>query len=206
MAAVAEPTHAAILLAAGASRRLGQPKALLRCAGETLLRRQAHLLLATSPRELCVVLGAGAGALRGELDGLPLRVVLADDWALGMGASLRAGLAALQPGATRVLLCNLDQPRLRPEHLGALLAAAAAAPSGCAATRIGGQAGSPAVVALSLTTQHPVAAEDRGLRTLLRALPAQQLALLDAPELAFDLDTSEDLALARREGWIDAEV
>jgi molybdenum cofactor cytidylyltransferase len=199
----AEADHAAILLAAGASRRLGQAKALLRCAGETLLRRQARLLLATSPRELCVVLGADAERLRGELDGLPLRVVLAADWAQGMGASLRAGLAALPPGAARVLLCNLDQPRLQATHLLALLDAAAAAASGCAATTLGEHAGSPAVLAMSLVTQHSVAAEDRGMRALLRALPAAQLALLDAPELAFDLDTPEDLALARRQGWID---
>lgn len=199
----AEADHAAILLAAGASRRLGQPKALLRCTGETLLRRQARLLLATSPRELCVVLGADAEALRGELDGLPLRMVRAADWAQGMGASLRAGLAALQPDAARVLLCNVDQPRLQATHLVALLDAAAAAPGGCAATRLGEHAASPAVVAMSLLTQHPVAAEDRGLRALLRALPAEQLALIEAPELGFDLDTPEDLALARREGWID---
>jgi molybdenum cofactor cytidylyltransferase len=203
MAAMAEADHAAILLAAGASRRLGQPKALLRCHGETLLRRQARLLLATRPRELCVVLGCAAERLRDELDDLPLRVVLAADWAQGMGASLRAGLAALQPGAARVLLCNLDQPRLQHAHLSALLDAAAAAPSGCAATGFGAHAGSPAVVAMPLLTQHPVAAADRGLRGVLRTLPAAQLALLDAPELAFDLDTPGDLALARREGWID---
>ena len=200
---MAESGHAAILLAAGASRRLGQPKALLRCEGETLLRRQARLLLATRPRELCVVLGCGAERLRDELAGLPLRVVLAADWEQGMGASLRAGLAALQPGAARVLLCNLDQPRLHADLLQALLDAAARAPSGCAATRFGEHAGSPAVVALSRLAEHSVAAADRGLRNLLRALPAGQLALLDAPELAFDLDTPEDLALARQEGWID---
>lgn len=200
---MAESGHAAILLAAGASRRLGQPKALLRCEGETLLRRQARLLLATRPRELCVVLGCGAERLRDELAGLPLRVVLAADWEQGMGASLRAGLAALHPGAARVLLCNLDQPRLHADLLQALLDAAARAPSGCAATRFGEHAGSPAVVALSWLAEHSVAAADHGLRNLLRALPAGQLALLDAPELAFDLDTPEDLALARDEGWID---
>lgn len=200
---MAKTEHAAILLAAGASRRLGQPKALLRCHGETLLRRQARLLLATRPRELCVVLGCGAERLRDELVELPLRVVLAADWTLGMGASLRAGLAALQPGAARVLLCNLDQPRLQAGHLATLLAAAAAAPSGCAASGFGDHPGSPAVVAMDLITRHPVAAEDRGLRGLLRALPAERLALIEAPELAFDLDTPDDLAQARREGWID---
>ncbi|WP_206412747.1 NTP transferase domain-containing protein, partial [Lysobacter enzymogenes] len=108
---------AAVLLAAGASRRLGRPKQLLRRDGETLLRRGARLALASAAARTVVVLGARADALRGELDGLAVEIVLNPDWQDGMAASLAAAARALAgfDGAVLVLAC--DQPALELAHL-----------------------------------------------------------------------------------------
>lgn len=87
---------AGILLAAGAGRRMGRPKALLRGPGGTpWLTAAVRALHDGGCAPVMVVLGASADAARPLLDGLPVQVVQADDWASGMGASLRTGLAAL---------------------------------------------------------------------------------------------------------------
>lgn len=86
-----------LLLAAGAGRRMGVPKALLRSAsGESLLARSATSLYAGGLARVIVVLGAEAERARCLVPDEPWAEVLeCPDWAEGMGASLRAGLAAL---------------------------------------------------------------------------------------------------------------
>ena len=88
---------AGLLLAAGAGRRMGTPKALIRDAdGVAWVVRAARLLTASGCSPVVVVVGAAADAVRAELAGEPVQVVEAVDWTEGMGASLRAGLGVLQ--------------------------------------------------------------------------------------------------------------
>jgi len=112
-------TCAGLLLAAGAGRRLGRPKALVRDSdGSPWVRRAAELLAAGGCTPVVVVLGAEAEQAR-EL--LPLdvdvEVVVATEWADGMGASLRAGLSALPElaeNADAALVLLVDLPDLVP--------------------------------------------------------------------------------------------
>jgi CTP:molybdopterin cytidylyltransferase MocA len=93
-----------LLLAAGAGRRMGRPKALLRDNdGVPFLERGVQLLLEGGCERVTVVLGASADEARGLLgpSAAPVEVVVAEDWDEGMGASLRAGLRALDPRRTR---------------------------------------------------------------------------------------------------------
>lgn len=107
---------AVIVLAAGSSSRLGQPKQLLRYEGQTLLRRAAETAVAAAAgAPVVVVTGALHAELLPELAGLPVLVVPCGDWAQGMGASLKTGLAALQSlcntwATVVVMLC--DQPHV----------------------------------------------------------------------------------------------
>lgn len=188
------PAHAAILLAAGASRRLGRPKALVEVDGEPLVRRTARLLAGTRPLVLLVVtgervLGARIGA---ALDGIDATRVDCDDWDAGMGASLRAGLAAAArwPIAA-ALVCPCDLPRLEAAHIEDLVAAWRADPARPAASRYAGVVGTPAILPRA-AFDAAAGAGDRGARAWLRRQPA--LSLVDAPDLAFDVDEPGDLS------------
>lgn len=85
-----------ILLAAGASRRLGQSKQLLYYEGKTLLRRTAETAVMIGCGPLVVVTGALRHELADELAGLPATLVHTPRWAMGVGTSVGTGLAALQ--------------------------------------------------------------------------------------------------------------
>jgi CTP:molybdopterin cytidylyltransferase MocA len=106
-----------LLLAAGAGRRMGRPKALV---GDWLERSLA-VLRDGGCAGVTVVLGAAADEAR---DRVPAgaTVVVADDWDEGMGASLRAGLAALDGGVDAALVLLVDLPDLTPAVVARLLA------------------------------------------------------------------------------------
>jgi CTP:molybdopterin cytidylyltransferase MocA len=98
-----------LLLAAGAGRRMGTTKALVHDPdGTSWLRRSVQALVEGGCDRVLVVLGAGADDARDLLGDLPVEVVVAEDWAEGMGASLRAGLVAVgDPDAVLVSLVDL---------------------------------------------------------------------------------------------------
>lgn len=106
-------TTPGLLLAAGAGRRMGTPKALVRDPdGTSWLRRSVQALLEGGCAPVRVVLGASADEARALLVDLPVDppvdVVVAEDWAEGMGASLRAGLLSVgDPDALLVSLVDL---------------------------------------------------------------------------------------------------
>lgn len=106
-----------LLLAAGAGRRMGLPKALVRGEdGEPWLSRAVAVLRAAGCDEVTVVLGARAEEARELLGGQDVTVVVADDWAEGMGASLRAGLThVIGTDARSVLVHLVDLPDVTTE-------------------------------------------------------------------------------------------
>jgi CTP:molybdopterin cytidylyltransferase MocA len=107
-----------LLLAAGAGRRMGVPKALVSDERGSWLRRGVATLAAGGCRRVTVVLGAEAERATALLHGAPEgpRVVVADDWAEGMGASLRAGMLAFTDSTDGFILISLvDLPDLVPE-------------------------------------------------------------------------------------------
>lgn len=192
--------HAALVLAAGASTRLGQSKQSLMRDGETLLHRAARLALATAPRRCLVALGADAARLCPLLGDLPVEIVEVDGWRAGLGASLAALRAALGEAAlSQVLIVGCDQPALELAHLQALLAAAQAdlpAFSGYAGVR-----GLPAALPMAHWRAASLSG-DVGLRAIAREATAGEIAVVDAPALALDIDTPADLAEAISRGWL----
>ena len=97
-----------LLLAAGAGSRMGTPKALVRDAdGTSWLRRSVSVLRDGGCGTVTVVLGAAVDEAAALLDGSDAEVVVADDWASGMGASLRTGLTALGGSDADVALVTL---------------------------------------------------------------------------------------------------
>lgn len=119
-AAMRTGTVGIVILAAGESARMGQPKQLLAYGGKSLLRRAVDTALTLPNSPVAVVLGAHSEQIRPELDGLPVQVVINLDWRGGMGCSLRAGLNSLlatQPDASAALFLLCDQPHITPELL-----------------------------------------------------------------------------------------
>lgn len=197
--------HDAVVLAAGGSRRLGQPKQLLTRDGETLVHRGVRLAMETAPRRLLVIVGGQAEAVSAAVRDLPVDILFNPDWEEGLAGSLRLAAATLASAradsSSACLLLACDQPALEATHLAALREGFIT--HGCAATRHGEGRGIPAWVPADLLAQAISLQGDHGLRGLLSARAPERIALLDAPELAHDIDTPDDLREARRRGWVD---
>ncbi|MCQ4165963.1 nucleotidyltransferase family protein [Tahibacter harae] len=184
--------HGAVVLAAGASRRLGRPKQLVQVDGESLLRRSLRCVLATAPRDTVVVLGHAAQELAAHIADLPARCVLGAQWQQGMGHSLRQGVAQLAPGCDGVLVVLCDQPALDEAHLQALLRAWQANPRQAAATGYAQTLGVPVLLPRGWLRDAALDG-DRGARDLLRARAAQ-VQVVENAALARDVDVPGDLA------------
>jgi molybdenum cofactor cytidylyltransferase len=113
---------AAIVLAAGMSRRMGAPKQLLRLDGKSLLEHALDNVRGSSVDEIVLVLGAAADEVRQQLATDGLRVVFNPDFQQGMGTSLRKGLAAVSPPVEGALIVLADQPFVRSSTLDQMIA------------------------------------------------------------------------------------
>lgn len=184
--------HGLVLLAAGASRRLGRPKQLVVVDGETLVRRAASSGLATAPLDAVIVLGHAADEIGAAVAGLPLRPVVADDWRDGMGASLACGVAALDARCDGVLVVLCDQPALDAAHCAALVDAWRTHRDSAAASAYAGVLGVPAVLPRAWLLEPGALAGDRGARELLRST-ARRVVAVAAPALMYDIDRIGDL-------------
>lgn len=140
-----------LLLAAGAGRRMGRPKALVRGAdGTPWLHATLARLHDGGVRRITVVLGASAAEATQLLDGAPvehedLHVVVASEWAEGMGASLRAGLEAADRRAEAVLVTLVDLPDVTAEVVRRVVAAASG-PGVLARATYDGRPGHPVLI------------------------------------------------------------
>lgn len=195
--------HAAVVLAAGGSRRLGRAKQNLTRDGETLIRRAVRLAAQTGPRRLLVVLGAQGDALQAAIADLPGERLFNRDWEQGLAGSLQLAASALAAHAGTVLILGCDQPALDAAHLQRLIAAATTAASGCAVTRHGDAPGIPAAISSELMAQAHSLHGDRGFGRLLARRPAQELGWLEDPALDLDIDVEADVARAMALGLLD---
>jgi CTP:molybdopterin cytidylyltransferase MocA len=169
-------TVSGLLLAAGAGRRMGGPKALLRDpAGVPFLDRTVGALLDGGCDSVTVVLGAAAAeasallAEAGWRDDPAVSVVVADDWDSGMGASLRAGLASLTESDARAALVTLvDLPDVDAGVMRRLLAWVGAEETTLARSTYAGVPGHPVLIGRAHWAGVTEAARgDRGARDYL---------------------------------------
>jgi molybdenum cofactor cytidylyltransferase len=184
-----------VILAAGASSRLRQPKQLVEIDGETLLRRTARIAAESGCHPIVVVLGFAVDRMRGELEGLDAITVVNGGWRAGMGSSMRCGVeAALQmnPRPENILLLVCDQFRLTADFLRGLLHVHGCSEYPIAAARYNGGLGVPAVFSSIFFPSLLAVNEDRGARRILER-NAEHVAPVDFPEGGLDLDTPEDL-------------
>lgn len=177
---------AAVVLAAGASTRLGEVKQLVQFGSENLLERAVRVARDAECSPVVVVLGASAATVRARSELGDAVVVVNEDWAEGMGSSIRAGVGALRDvGGCVVMTC--DMPAVTTAHLRALMGSGEVTASSYA-----GRRGVPAYFPVDTFTSLMELHGDVGARDLLRSARCVELA---GGEL--DIDTVEDMVRAR---------
>lgn len=186
-------TVAGLVLAAGSGSRFGGPKALVVLDGELLVHRAVRVLREGGCVPVVVVVGAEADRVCREAD-LPDAVVAAD-WATGMGASLRAGLAALADEVDAVVVGLADQPLVGSAAVERLRAAFSAGAEVAVAT-YGGRPRNPVLLARTVWPDVArLARGDEGARPFLRAHPDRVTPVAcDGTGSPFDVDTPADLS------------
>jgi molybdenum cofactor cytidylyltransferase len=207
-----------LIMAAGASRRMGEPKQLLPFAGGPLLRTVVAAALDSKLAEVIVVLGCRAREIQQAVDlssevgrsSGRLKVVVCDEWAQGMSASLNAGLGAADPGAVAVAILLGDQPGVGAELIDHVLEAFAggtrplarpvfAAGGSSGNTGAGRAPGHPVVIARSLWPELATLSGDEGARQLIAGRPGKLLEVPMPGEPPADVDTRDDYAQLRKQ-------
>lgn len=189
----------ALILAAGAGRRFGGGKLLADLGGAPVIQRVAEAVAGGCEfAEIVLVTGADDAAVRAVLSDLPLRIILSPDWAKGIAATLRTGIAALAPSAEGVCVFLGDMP-LVPVHLCRELTEKAARAGYAARPRVEGKPGHPVAFTRAAFADLLALEGDQGATALLRARP-DAIAYCDTAERGalLDIDTPDDLAAADR--------
>jgi molybdenum cofactor cytidylyltransferase len=184
---------ATLLLAAGGSSRLGQPKQLLPFGNGTLLRHAAETALAAGLGPVIVVLGAVEEKCRDALAKLPMTILSNPAWAEGMGSSIAMGMRAIDDSLHRAVIVMLcDQPAITPAMLCALEEHQRSTGASIVASESAGILGPPACFCADHFPGLRHLQGHQGAKSLLQNQPA--LSSLACPEAALDIDTENDLA------------
>ncbi len=184
---------AAIILAAGASSRMGRPKQLLDWGGRPLVRVAAEQALAARLDDVIVVVGGAGGAVTAALAGLPLRVIDNPAYAEGQSTSLRAGVAALGPAVAAAVVMLGDQPFVTAAIVERLIAEWRATGAAIVAPSYRGRRGNPVLFARAIFPELLAITGDQGARAILAAHAADlRLVPFDDDRPLADIDTPAD--------------
>jgi molybdenum cofactor cytidylyltransferase len=185
---------AGIILAAGASRRMGANKMLLQLEGESLVRRAARRALAAGLSPVVVVLGQEAERVRAELKDLAVQCATSPDPAGPTSGSLHAGLRALGPDTGAVVVMLGDMVRVSVETLAMLVAAARDTDAPLVVSRYGDVTAPPILFRRALFPELLAWAGEGCGKAVVRA-HAREAMYVDRPAaLLVDVDTPQDFA------------
>ena len=188
---------AAIIAAAGASRRLGRPKQLVLVDGEPLLQRTIRCAVGAGAEPVFAVLGGHRQDIQSAIDFGSATVIANDTWEEGIASSIRVGVKAVETEAAAcagVLLMTCDQPRVTAEHLRKMIEEFDTRKKVVMiASLYAGTRGIPAIFPRAMFANLLGLQGDKGARGLLAkaSLPVVQIPL-EGGEV--DIDRPEDLA------------
>lgn len=182
-----------LILAAGASSRMGRPKQLLMLDGRTLLESAIGLARGLS-HSVWVVTGCRGPLVRYRTQVRPHHWVHNAEWASGMASSLQAGLRALPVLSRGVLVLLVDQPGVVQAHLRELIATAEREPDRAIASGLNGRPVVPAYLPSRLWSSIASLRGDVGARTLLSTADPY---IIPCPAAGLDLDTLSDWKAVR---------
>jgi molybdenum cofactor cytidylyltransferase len=186
-----------IILAAGMSKRMGTPKALLDWGGEPLVSYQVRQLREAGVDEVVVVLGHQADEIHRGMRRADCRVMLNPRYQMGRAGSLRIGAKAANRDADAIVIMNVDQPR--PADFLRQLISAHQQESAATLPTSGGQHGHPVVVSGRLRNELMEARdENEGLRGVLHAHEGELAEVLCDDLCQVDINTPDDYEAAKQ--------
>ena len=189
----ADKNTALLILAAGNSSRLGQPKQQLRFEGKSLLERAVQAGLDSPCQSVLVVLGAYYDEIIQQSDLKSVRVLVHQDWKKGMGSSIKAGLKGLlqeeNPDQVTIMLC--DQPFVDGKLLTQLINKQLQTGRGIIACSYGNAVGVPVLFAQPYFPRLLAMEDTEGAKKILEQ-NQQDLAIVSFEKGDIDVDTQED--------------
>ncbi|WP_025762402.1 nucleotidyltransferase family protein [Dyadobacter tibetensis] len=188
------PATGIIMLSAGSSSRMGQPKQMLPIANQSLIQLMAEEACQSMANPVVVVTGMYHTEITVELDTYPVVVVQNKNWQKGMGSSIRVGIHKILetfPALDAVILMVSDQPYLRAQHLDNLLLTHYESNKSIIASYYKEQMGTPVLFAKDLFPDLMQLNEGSGAQPLLK-LRADRATSIPFPLGNIDLDSWED--------------
>ena len=185
---------AAVLLAAGASVRMGRPKQLLAYKGTSFLQNAVSAAKGANLSPIIVVLGSQSELIAKQMDKRKVHVVHNELWEEGISSSIRCGLHALEkiaPASDAVVLMVCDQPYVTSALLIDLLEAQKETMKPMIASSYSGVAGTPSLFHKSIFPDLLLLKGDRGASKILRK-QTDRVTTIPFPMGAIDVDTGED--------------
>ena len=185
-----------VILAAGSSSRLGQPKQLLEFQGTTLIRHITQTAVNAVKKPVVVMLGAHCSLIHPQLIHLPVHVVYNPDWSLGMTSSLRKGLMAMltfSPDTEGVIFAVCDQPYITPDLFLEMIDAGRKSQKPIVACLYNNVWGTPVLFKKEYFKDLLALKDNEKARQLLRKHP-ESVEAVPFPLGYFDVDTMQDYA------------
>ncbi|MFC3192981.1 NTP transferase domain-containing protein [Marinicella sediminis] len=179
-----------LVLAAGRSSRLGQPKQLLKTGSMTLLEHIEHRLLPLCD-ELWVVLGYQHEIMQQHIQ--QASVIVNPHWRKGMGHSLKTGFRQISADADAVLVALCDQPYITQSHYQSLIKTAHQHRQHLISSTYDGKPGVPAVFTPPHFSAVLSIGDEQGARSLLRQTNEQHISI-NCPQGNHDIDTADQLS------------
>ena len=186
--------YAIIILAAGNSSRLGEPKQLLTYQQKTLIQHVTEAAIAAKPAAVIVVTGSNASLIEQELHVFSYHPVNNPDWQSGMGSSIATGVEALlkmHPNITGALFAVSDQPFVTSELFTSLIDKAIETKSGIVASSYGDTLGTPVLFTKKYFPELLRLDGQEGAKKLVRKFTSD-VTSIPFPLGNIDIDTQED--------------
>jgi molybdenum cofactor cytidylyltransferase len=189
----ASPKVAAIVLAAGASTRYGQPKQLLPVGSRTMLQHVVDIVLASPVDQTIVVLGHRAGEMGATLKDAPADIVINEEWEAGLSTSVQAGLRTVRPDVQAALFVLADQPAITTEIIAALLGRYRETGAPIVVPTYQGKRGNPTLFDRSLFAELMEVRNNQGGRQLVEMYGDRiEKVEVGSEAVLVDVDTEED--------------
>ena len=185
---------AAIILAAGASRRMGQPKQLLPYKRQTLLCHVIRSALASECKPVIVVLGANAEQIKPTINKFPIKIVKNKNWTQGISSSINCGVTYIQEqylDIDAVVFFTCDQPFISAELIKQLVDAYNLSKKPIVASQYGDTWGIPALFSRNFFSALIKLKGDRGAKKIINQY-RDLVYVIDFPQGNIDLDTLEN--------------